>query len=202
MGGVQATSLLYKSGCEVLFFIDSTPYGATRSAYYSKDNHSYSYGRLNGFKYVCTEKKLPSEVIIQDLGLSYEEYSEHIPEIITDIAKRYPSKRKGLFCVNDTFANIALLHLIRTYGTFPDDFRLVGYDGSPISEQALIPFSTVGQQLDQITKAAMDILIEQIKAKQRRIPERVPIRHEVIAPVLLNRDTTQVKTPCFLKKNN
>lgn len=195
MGGIQATSLLYKSDCDILFFIDSTPYGATRSAYYSKDKHSYSYGRLNGFKYVCNEKNMPNEVIIQDLGLSYEEYSENIPKIIDDIAKRYPGKRKGIFCANDTFANISLLHLLRAYGNFPDDFRIVGYDGSPISAQAIIPFSTVGQQLDQITKSAMEILVSQIKAKHRRIPEELPIRHEVIAPILINRATTQKETP-------
>lgn len=192
MGGIQATSLLYKSGSEEFFFIDSTPVGASKSLYYCEGNRSYSYGRLNGFKYVCEEKGLKNEIIIYNLGDSYDEYYKSISDIIDDIAKRYPDKHKGIFCANDTFANIALIHLMRTYGQYPSDFSLVGYDGSPIAEQAIVPISSVGQQIDKITDTAMKLLIEQIEGKRKRIPELIPIKHEIIAPILLARDTTKL----------
>ena len=190
MGGIQATSLLYKSGCDALFFIDSTPVGATKSSYYSTDTRSYQYGRLNGFRYVCKNCNVENEEIIRYLGEEYSEYYKGISEIIDELAVKYPNRKKGIFCANDTFANIALVHLMRKYGKFPDDFRLVGYDGSPIAEQAIVPISTVRQQVDKITQSAMDLLIKQIKAKDQRIPETVPIQHEIIPPILMNRATT------------
>ncbi len=190
MGGIQATSLLYKCGCDIVFFIDSEPVGATKSAFYSENNRSYTYGRLNGFRYVCKEKDLPNEVIIRNLGDTYDKYYKSISAVIDEIVVKNPGKKKGIFCANDTFASIALIHILRTYGNFPSDIALIGYDGSPLSEQAVIPISTIGQQIDKITEAAMRLLMEQIREKRKRVPEPIPIKHEIIPPVLIHRDTT------------
>ena len=41
--------------------------------------------------------------------------------------------RKGIFMANDTHANILINLLMREYGSFPDEYRIVGFDDSPIA---------------------------------------------------------------------
>jgi len=179
MGGVQATSVLYKCGCDSFFFIDSAPTHITPSA-----------DRRRGFNIACSEKNIHGEILLQEMGGDYQANYRAISAIIDDIALRHPGERKGIFCGNDTYAEMVLIHLVRSYGIFPDDFRLIGFDGSPVSENALIPFSTIGQQIDLIAAKAMELLHEQILARRKRVPEKVPIKHEVITPVVICRDTS------------
>ena len=50
---------------------------------------------------------------------------------------------------NDTHANILLNQIMRKYGRLPDEYRIVGFDDSPIASEAIIPISTIGQQIDK-----------------------------------------------------
>lgn len=43
---------------------------------------------------------------------------------------------------NDTHANILLNIIIKKYGCLPDRYKIVGFDNSPISKEAIIPIST------------------------------------------------------------
>ncbi len=92
---------------------------------------------------------------------------------------------------NDTYANIFLNWLIRMYGCLPDNYRLIGFDNSPISSEAVIPTSTIGQQIDKIAEAAMELLVVQMEERKKRkpVPLKEPI-HQVVTPVLISRDTT------------
>ena len=152
MGGVQATSLLAKIGADVLIHINA-----------EFSSQIPSYGRIKGFTDICKEYKIPHELILTDTGHSYEETSQILKNLIEDIDIRYTGKTKGIFLPNDTFANIVLHHLIRRYGKLPDDYKLIGFDDSPVSREAIVPISTVGQQIDKIAAAAMEILNVQIK---------------------------------------
>lgn len=180
MGGIQAASLLFKNNCDCLFYIDGT-----------RQHITPALGRQIGFEQVCLQQKLENEVILKDMGNSYGDGYAIIADVIDDIAVRYAGKRKGIFCGNDTYASMVVTHLVRSYGSFPDDFRLIGFDGSPISEQTVVPFSTVGQQIGEIVSSAMELLVEQIHNQQKRVPVETPVRHKVIAPVLLCRDTSR-----------
>ena len=82
-------------------------------------------------------------MILTDLGNSYPETQQRIGEVYNLIKEKYPDKRKGIFLANDTHANIFLNLLMRDYGTLPDDYRIIGYDDSPIASEAIIPISTV-----------------------------------------------------------
>ena len=70
---------------------------------------------------------------------------------------------------------------------------LVGFDNSPISREAVIPISTVGQQIDKIAYEAVSLLVEQMneQKKRRPVPLTEPI-HKIITPVLLKRETTEI----------
>lgn len=186
MGGVQATSLLAKIGADVLIHINA-----------EFSSQIPSYGRIKGFTDICKEYQIPHELILTDTGHSYEETSQILKNLIDDIDIRYTGKTKGIFLPNDTFANIVLHHLIRRYGKLPDDYKLIGFDDSPVSREAIVPISTVGQQIDKIASAAMEILNVQIKESHKRKPalSSKPV-HQIIPPILIHRETTlPVKTP-------
>ena len=183
MGGMQATSLLAKNGCDILIHInaDLSPKIPAR-------------GRIQGFLDLCKEHSLPHRLLLTDTGHSYEESIRIFSRLFEEIDAAYTGQKKGLFLPNDTFANIMLNQLFRRYGRFPDDYCLVGFDDSPISREAILPISTVGQQIDRIAVTALELLELQIQKRRKRKPEPLaePI-HKVIAPVLISRETTGAK---------
>ena len=105
---------------------------------------------------------------------------------------KYPDKKKGIFISNDTYASVFLNLLIRRYGKLPDDFYLVGFDNSPISRQAVIPISTVGQQINKIAQESMKLLVGLMDSQKKRNPAPLsePV-HKTIPPLLILRDTTE-----------
>ena len=82
--------------------------------------------------------------------------------------------------------------MVKKYGTLPDEYRIIGYDNSPISSEAVIPTSTISQQIDKIAAIAMDVLVSQMneRKKRRPIPLEAPV-HKVVTPKLISRETTK-----------
>ena len=67
--------------------------------------------------------------------------------------------------------------IFQKYGTFPSTYEIVGFDNSPIASEAILPITTIGQQMDEQKKRAPKPLGEPI--------------HKQIAPVLIRRHTTK-----------
>ncbi len=182
MGAIQAVSLLAHRDCEVIIHIN-TPTAPNIPAYQ----------RIIGFQDFCQEHNLPHEMYIRDMGDDYHAMQLVMRDILNDIEQKYPGKRKGIFFSDDTRANCFLNLLLRKYKTLPDEYRLVGFDNSPISTEAVYSISTVGQQIDRIATEAVSLLIEQIEqhkaSKDKSIPKPV---HRVITPVLYKRETTEM----------
>lgn len=179
MGAVQACSLLYRNKCDVLIHIngDISP-------------EIPSHERITGFLDFCREHEVTHEWILKDLSINYEETSKILLEIVEYLNQKYPGKKKGIFMPNDTHANVLLNVLVRKYGTLPPDYRIIGFDNSPISREAIIPTSTIGQQIDTIAASAMELLVSQMneQKKRRPVPLKEPV-HRVITPVLIARET-------------
>ena len=95
--------------------------------------------------------------------------------------------RKHLHWWQDPLASIFL----KKYGELPPTYQVVGFDDSPIASEYLIPFSTIHQQIDVLTKEAMDILVMQMKNRKKRRPAimETPI-HKTVLPTLIKRETT------------
>ena len=180
MGAVQATSLLFKNNCDILFHLNQNVSEMTPG-----------YQRIRGFLDICREHSLPHKLILTDFGRTYEENEKRIGEILQEMEENYKGKKKGIFVSNDTHANIFLNLIIRKYGCLPEEYRIVGFDDSPIASSAIIPISTVGQQIEKIAYQAMDLLVMQMNERKKRkpVPLREPI-HQVITPVLKRRSTT------------
>lgn len=138
MGGVQATSLLKKCNCDIYIHINVVV-----------PKYIPAYGRIQGFVDTCRDCNLSYELLLKDLGNSYKANQKSIQEIAGYLDNAYKGKRKGIFLANDTYANMFLNSLIRSYGSLPEDYQIIGFDNSPISNEAVIPTSTVGQQIDK-----------------------------------------------------
>ena len=82
--------------------------------------------------------------------------------------------------------------MIRKYGMLPERYKIVGFDNSPVSREAVIPITTVGQQIDKIAQEAVELLSQQINERKKRRPKPLsaPI-HKVLTPVLIRRETTK-----------
>lgn len=126
------------------------------------------------------------------MGNTYDQIRQNLSEIISQLEQDYPQQRKGIFVSNDTDANVLVNLLLQKYGKLPDDYYIVGFDDSPISSEAAIPISTVGQHIDQIAQEAMKLLVEQMneRKKRRPAPQEKPV-HKVITPYLIRRATTE-----------
>ena len=182
VGGVQATSLLYKCSCDVLIHINV-----------DVPKNIPAYGRIQGFLDTCREQGLLHELVLKNLGNTYKENQKALTEIAQYLGKKYKGKQKGVFLSNDSYANMFLNALIRLHGGLPKEYAIIGFDNSPISGEAVVPISTVGQQIDKIAQTAMEVLVEQMNERKKRKPElpKSPV-HKIIAPVLIHRDTTPI----------
>ena len=181
MGGYQATSLLARLNCDILIHINSPT-----------DEAIPAYGRVRGFLDLCREKRIPHEIILKEIGSTYESIQGHLKNTLDDLEQKYAGKKKGVFLSNDSQANVFLNLLIRKYGFLPDDYLIIGFDNSPVSREAIIPISTIGQQIDKIAYEAVSLLVGQMneRKKRRPAPPKEPV-HKVITPILIRRDTTE-----------
>ena len=181
MGAVQATSLLIRNKSDVLIHINVPV-----------PEHIPAYNRIRGFEDTCKEHHIPYELVLRDMGSTYESTFAQIKSIFLEIEEKYPDKKKGIFLSNDTYAIIFLNLIFQKYGTLPDAYEIVGFDNSPIASEAILPLTTIGQQIDVIANTAMDLLVSQMDEMKKRKPSplKSPI-HKQITPVLIRRATTR-----------
>ncbi len=178
-GAREAAGLLHTHQCDIMIHIN-TP----------TDEATPAYQRINGFRDYCEEQSLPYEIIIRDTGTSLASIRPAMQEILAEIEEKYPTQRKGVFFSDDTRANCFLNLVLRKYKTLPDTYKLVGFDNSPIAQEAVYSISTVGQQIEEIAREAVSMLIRQIELRKEGAPDPEPV-HKVITPVIYQRETTE-----------
>ncbi len=183
MGGVQAASLLVKSGCDIILHVNG-----------DLPEDIPAYGRIKGFHEFCESICIEHRVILTDLGNNFEENYDRILHLYNELEETYSDKNVGVFMPNDTHANILLNIIFRKYGRLPEKYRIIGFDNSPISREAIIPISTIGQQVGVMADAAMELLTMQINEHRKRKPTQIaePV-HRIITPVLIKRETTHLE---------
>ena len=180
LGGVQATSLLIRNKCDVILHINSI-----------FPDTLPTYGRIRGFEDICNEHHVVHELIQRNLGNTYQETLTQLKNIFNEIEEKYPSQKKGVFLANDTYASMFLNLIFQKYGKLPKDYQIVGFDDSPIASEAILPITTVGQQIEKIAQTAMELLVLQMNEMKKRKPAplKEPV-HKQITPVLIRRNTT------------
>lgn len=177
-GGRLAANALIDAGCQVCLEINvnvpvSTP----------------SYGRISGFEDACREQDVEFQIYLEKLGETYQDLKKGIENVFEMIEKDYSGQIKGVFLSNDTYAHIFLNAVVRKYGKLPACYRILGFDNSPICEEAIYTLSTVGQDIKAIAETAVHILSEEIEERRKRNPRDLGKRHETIQPKLILRQT-------------
>lgn len=181
MGAYQAANLLAQHQCDICIHINT-----------ARNPDIPAYGRIRGFRDYCEEHLLLYDLMIQELGWEHEEIQQNLRIIADRIENKYPNRRIGIFISNDTHANILLNILIRKHGRLPDNYYIIGFDNSPVSREAVMPISTIGQQIDKQAFEAVSLLVDQMNERKKRkpVPLEGPI-HRIIPPVLFRRETTE-----------
>ena len=180
MGALQATSLLIRNNCDIMLHINV-----------DVPKNVPAYDRIRAFEDTCREHNIPYELHLDVTGDADQDIDAQMRSIFSNIDARYPDKKKGVFLSNDTYANMFLNLIFQKYGCLPDTYELIGFDNSPIAGEAILPITTIGQQIDVIAHTAMELLVQQMEERKKRKPQPLtaPI-HKQIAPVLVRRDTT------------
>ena len=183
MGAIQATSLLARHNCDILIHIN-TPTAENIPAY----------GRIKGFMDFCKENNIKNRIYCHKTENTYDSSLQYLRDILEELETSYTGMRKGIFVSNDTHANILLNLIVRKYGRLPDDYYIIGFDDSPVAREAVIPISTIGQQIDRIANEAVSLLVSQMNERKKRKPAplKEPV-HKTITPILIRRETTEKK---------
>lgn len=181
MGGVQAAKLLHENNCDEYIILNS-PTASDIPAF----------GRVRGFVDTVQSFGKPHTFLEYKMDSEYETMVNSIEKIMKEkIINRFPGRRKGIFCLSDSSAIVVLNYLFRTYGKLPEDYRLVGFDNTPGSKEAVLPLSTVGQQVDILVDTAMSILMDEIRrSKDESLFSHKDPVHAIIPPRLISRETT------------
>ena len=183
-GALEAVRLLESHHCDVYLHIN-TPTNVLTPAYQ----------RIVGFQDYCDKHHLPNEVIVRSMGNEYGKILPVMTSLFDNIEAWYKGKKVGIFFADDTRANCFLNLLVRKYKTLPPNYKLVGFDDSPIATEAVYSLSTVGQKTEIIAREAVRMLIGEIRARKeaKNGQELSKPQHKVIMPALIKRESTELE---------
>ena len=121
--------------------------------------------------------------------VTIEREDEYVCSVNTD---NYMGGVQAATVLAKSGCDILLNLIIRKYGTLPERYKIIGFDNSPVSREAIFPITTVGQQMDKIAQEAVELLSLQISERKKRRPKPLaaPI-HKVLTPILIRRETTK-----------
>lgn len=158
-GGVVAANYLRELGHEKVAVIGP------------QDAPSNIQTRIEGFKTVYPEFLFVNQPLTREGGKQAAE------QII-------PSEVSAIFALNDEIA-LGLMYQLKHLGkVIPDDYSIVGYDNSPMSEYVTPTLTTVSQPIFELGQIAAELLLERI-----RDPKQAWAR-KVLPVELIKRNTT------------
>jgi len=166
-GGKLAANLLIRNKCEVFIHINND---------FWEDWPSFK--RILGFEYevrnFCYER-----FIEHDFSDPYlPKAAESMNKLVQHITAKYAGKKIGVFCSNDDIANLFERQCIKNKIDIPNTIELIGYDNSPVSDYAVLPITSVAQNISLMAQIA-------IQSLENYIP------YESMVPAtLIEKDTT------------
>ena len=158
-GGVLAANYLYELGHEKVALIGP------------KDAPSNIQARIEGFT------KIYPEFLFIDQPLTREGGKMAVEKVLgSDVT--------AIFALNDEIALGVMYQLKQVGKSIPDDYSIVGYDNSPMSEYVTPTLTTIAQPTFDLGKIAAELLLERI-----RNPKQAWAR-KVLPVELIKRNTT------------
>ena len=121
--------------------------------------------RLSGYKDAMQKAGLPiDESMLIHNSLTRSDGTNAIKKLMKNIIKP-----DAIFCANDTTALSVVIYLREQGIKVPDDMLIVGFSNEPFSEVVTPSISTIRQPGFEMGKKAADLLIRQIKQKDKEI---------------------------------
>lgn len=146
-GGKLAANLLIRNGCEVFIHINND---------FREDWPSFK--RILGFEYevrnLCYERFIESD--FTDPYMPKAE--ESMKNLVQHITTKYAGKKIGVFCSNDDIANLFQRQCIKNGISIPGTVELIGYDNAPVSNHAILPITSVDQNINLMAQIAIQSL--------------------------------------------
>lgn len=179
IGAKLAAETLHRDGCEILLHINS-----------GDNPSSPTYQRITGFEDACQSLGREYEIIYRDFTWSFSQTVQGMYVVIDYIDAKYPNQKRGIFCANDTMASACLNALYTRGAAIPQQYEIIGFDNSPLTEETIISISTIAQDIEQLTDNIMDIMVRKIE--QRSLPDSsaATIDHVMVNPSFVGRQTT------------
>jgi len=163
-GAVLATEMLADAGYRRILFV--TPRDDIRSA------------RRSGHREVLAARGLEESLLAYGFGSSLDERRGLIEAALDD------GGYDAAFCTDDVSALMAV-EWARSRGVrVPDDFGVVGYDGSSAVRHLAPTLTTVLQPVDRLAAECVRIVMQRIDAPDADVPA------ETVLPVTLRRGAT------------
>ncbi|MCT0161135.1 LacI family DNA-binding transcriptional regulator [Lactiplantibacillus pentosus] len=160
-GGKLATELLLKGGATKIIHVNG-PKKLAVAAHRRREAYE-DVMRLHGLTPITYEI---------DFNIAESDKKAQLQQIFSD----YPDV-EGIFSSNDTDAALLLQIAAEMGRRVPDDFQLIGFDGTQIVRELLPQLTTIIQPIDEIATQAVSTLQRRIKGEQTD--------HEIILPVKL-----------------
>lgn len=131
--------------------------GSRRPALITSSTGTHNH-RETGYRNVLTEAGI--EPLVEAVKFGLPESQRH--QLIGKALDSLPADVDGVFATDDLSACSVVAWARRQGRTIPDDFRVIGFDGTP-AVRAIAPWlTTIQQPIKQIAQAAVDALITQI----------------------------------------
>lgn len=180
-GTKQAVKRLLQDSCEVLIHINIPTAPVLPS-----------FARIEIFEQIASQKGIPHQhfIIPEDVGTDIQKLYGYFAGICQTLRQKFPQKRIGAFVCNDTMANLFLNSALTNGFQIPNQLEIIGFDNSPVSEQAILPITTVGQNVNRIVSQTIRLLGQQLEEYRKNPHTDLPQKHLVIKPKLLLRKTT------------
>ncbi|WOO86675.1 LacI family DNA-binding transcriptional regulator [Mollicutes bacterium LVI A0039] len=164
-GGFLATQHLIQQGCDYLIHINS-----------HNEEYLPSHMRINGFKDASIN--VAHELFFDEI-ITVNDDNGRLKNYLKDKITKHSENTIGIFCANDNIARIILNYLVREGYEVPNKIKVIGFDNSQITTQAILSISTINQNLDLMAKTAVEWLID------GQLNQRL-----IIDPDLIVRETT------------
>lgn len=138
----------------------------------------HSQERIEGFRRAFFDSELVySEDYVVRAGARLEEgYAAGMAYFESRAASDCPT---AVMCYNDLVA-IGLLRALRELDIHvPEDVSVTGFDNIKTCEYAPVPLTTMGVPTDEMGRAAVEMIIQQIEARGKHNPEIVNLKAEL-----------------------
>ena len=155
LGGTLAANHLHEKGCRRLLHISGP----------LTDPSLLGHGRYLGFKSYCEKNGISFENFATENHFSCDYYYRFLEQTVGDRVREFD----GAFCSNDLIA-IALCRVLSKRGIrVPQDFKVVGFDNTNITQILTPRLTTIAQNIPLIASNLVDTLVEM---QGGNLPER------------------------------